>query len=118
MAVGANRAGKVYFGGEEVEQVEEILVLGAKINHILDAGQHVSSRVGKPWEAFWALQTKLFNKNLSVKHRVDILKTCVLPVATFGCAIMPLTQSDMRRLDFMALDMVSRIVPKPRGNMQ
>jgi hypothetical protein len=73
--------------GERVPIVYEYRYLGALINSDLSMRSIVGDRVNKSRRAVEALDSVLGGRDIPINVRTSVLKTCILPVLTYGCEV-------------------------------
>jgi hypothetical protein len=87
------QADRWHLGGERVPIVPEYRYLGALINSDLSMRNIVGDRVKKSRRAIEALDSVLGGPGIHVNVRHSVLKTCILPVLTYGCEVWGIDSS-------------------------
>ena len=82
------------WNGEEIEEVDSFMYLGAIITKNGGADKDIRSRIGKAWGAFNKLGKIWRSRDLSTKTKTTIFKTNVIAVLLYGCETWRMTKLD------------------------
>lgn len=80
--------------GVEIEKVEEYTYLGRIVSFNNNSEKELRVRKAKAWKSYWALRG-VFKGKLSVKSKIKILESCVMPVLTYGAQTWALTKTQV-----------------------
>ena len=69
--------------GKQVEISSELEYLGCIVSCPHEALQF---RIRASWKAFWANKDKLLCSSVGAKRRLQLLRTLIFPVLSFGCS--------------------------------
>ena len=90
---------KWYIDNEELESVEHIDYLGAKLGNG-GASAHVSQRIGSCSKSFYSLQSVgLCNDRLNVETAMHVFKSTCQRSLTYACESLDISRSHLKELD-------------------
>ena len=99
MSVGYDKC-EISLNGNILEEVSNFVYLGSKISKQIAASDEVTSRIGKAAAAFGKLRRPLWSrKEISVKTKLRVYKTVVVPTLLYGCESWTLLATDISRLE-------------------
>ena len=79
------------------DRVEEYVYLGQTISVREGMEREMNVRRQKVWRKYWSLR-RVFKGKMSVKSKVKILESCVIPVLCYGAETWALTKSQVSSL--------------------
>ncbi|KAI5716778.1 hypothetical protein M8J76_012324 [Diaphorina citri] len=84
MSVNVRERDVLRIGDKEIEEVDEFVYLGSLISKN-DEWNEINRRITLAWGSFSKYKSILKNKNMKLKFKVKLLKSCVLPSLLYGC---------------------------------
>ena len=78
--------------GGRIEQVEEYVYLGQTISTKEGMEKEQKVRRAKAWKKFWTLS------KMSIRSKIKILESCVIPVLSYGAETWALTKMQVDKL--------------------
>lgn len=73
--------------GQKITSVHSVKYLGIIIDSQLNFKKHITTVVAKAKAALCMLYRFIKNKNITIKNKVLIYKTCIRPVMTYACPV-------------------------------
>ena len=77
--------------------MDEFVYLGQMISKEGGIEKEIRRRRSKAWAKYWSLRG-IFKSKMSVKAKIKILESCVMPVLTYGAETWALTLTQTRSL--------------------
>ena len=81
-----------------LEEVDTFRYLGSIVSSDNTMDHEIAARISAASKCSWALKDLLHSKLLSRATKLDLYRTSIRPVATYGCEAWALTQEQERRL--------------------
>lgn len=81
----------------KIEKVEEYVYLGQTISTKEGIEKELKARRSKAWGKFWSLQG-VFKSRMTIKAKIKILESCVIPVLSYGAETWALTKAQTNSL--------------------
>ena len=102
--------GSVPVRGENVEVVDKFTYLGSVIHSSSECGADVDRRLGLAWGTMNSLNKTVWrSRYLSIRTKVRVLRSLVLPVLLYGCETWTLKDGLSSRLDSFLTQSLRRI---------
>ena len=93
----------IVVNGEELENVEEFVYLGSLLTWNNDCGKEIGRRIAKAAGAMAAFGNIWKSREISIKTKIDIIKTCIFSILLYACETWTLRKREINRL--MAFEM-------------
>ncbi|KAE9546983.1 hypothetical protein FO519_009804 [Halicephalobus sp. NKZ332] len=102
----------VYLEGTRIEQVKKFKYLGSIVQEKkVAASEEVLSRIGQSTTAFSTLKWCLWNqKNITVKTKIRLFRTLVMPILLYGAETWTLLQTDLNKLEVFQMRCLRQIL--------
>ena len=84
--------------GTELKWAIETIYLGQIISFQNKTSKEINRRIAIAWGKFWSLKIMLKNKALSIRNKVKIMKSCIIPTLTYGCQTWSPTKKEKQKL--------------------
>lgn len=94
----ADIGGNLVIDNNEVENVGEFMYLGSLLTWDNDCGKDIRTRISKAKGVMAGFNTIWKNKGIKLDTKLDILRTCIMGVATYACETWTLKKADRDRL--------------------
>ena len=102
---------KITIDGEELENVSNFCYLGAQIESNGKTTPNIKRRIAI---ATTKLQSMMHTwKSQSISLKLKVLKTCIFPVATYGCEAWTLTKLDEKKITAFEMKCYRKILRIP-----
>ena len=88
---------EIWIDGEKIEEVDEDTYLGGTNSFKDKSGKEIREMIKKAWGSFLDLK-QIFNGDMSVKSKIKILKSCVVPVLVHEAQTWALTNEQSEEL--------------------
>ena len=101
---------KVMIGREEVEDVEELVYLGATVTKEGGGWKEIKKRLSKAQGAFFNLRKIWNTRRIGQNTKIKMFNTFVRPVLLYGCEAWKLTAAEEKKLDGFQFTCLRRIL--------
>ena len=88
----------IRLGGEELEQVKEFVYLGGVITEDAESTKDIRKRIGLASAMFGKLRKLWRSNNISIRTKIRLYETLVIPVLLYGAESWCIRKDDERRL--------------------
>ena len=88
----------IRLGGEELEQVKEFVYLGGVITEDAETTKDIRKRIGLASAMFGKLRKLWRSSNISIRTKIKLYETLVIPVLLYGAETWCIKKEDERRL--------------------
>jgi hypothetical protein len=85
--------------GQTVESVEEFVYLGSKVSRSCRSSPEICRRIGMTRQVMKDLDSSIWRSRLSLRTKLRLYNTFVLPVLLYGSETWTVTQADAAKLD-------------------
>ena len=106
----AHSSEDVVVNGEEVEDVEEFVYLGATVNKEGGGSRDITNRLQKARGAFQRLGKVWATRGIGRRTKIRLFKTLVRPVLLYGCKTWKIIKADERKLNSFQCQCLGRIL--------
>lgn len=106
----AHSSEDVVVNGEEVEDVEEFVYLGATVNKEGGGSRDITNRLQKARGAFQRLGKVWATRGIGRRTKIRLFKTLVRPVLLYGCETWKIIKADERKLNSFQCQCLRRIL--------
>jgi hypothetical protein len=89
---------QVEVGGNRIENVQEFVYLGSLLTSDNDCSKEIHRRIARATGVMAEFKNIWRSKNISVRTKLDIIRTCVLSVLLYACETWTLRKRDKDRL--------------------
>ena len=96
--------------GVQIEYCSEYIYLGQTISMTGHWEKEINRRIGQTWGKFWSLKSIILEKSIRLNLRLEILKSCVLTVLTYGSQTWSLTKSQTKKIQVCQRKMERKIL--------
>lgn len=95
-------------GEDKIECVENIIYLGQTISLENKTEKEINNRIALGWKKFWSLKY-ILKENFSIKSKIDIMNSCILPVITYGSQTWSMNKKSKNKLNVTLNSMLRSI---------
>lgn len=88
----------IEINGEGLENVEEFVYLGSLLTWDNDCGKEVARRIAKATGALAAFGGIWRSRKISIKTKIEIIKTCIFSILLYACETWTLRKHDTNKL--------------------
>jgi len=110
MRVNAKNDQRIEINGEQVEEVEEFVYLGALLDKEGGTTKDIQHRLSKARQAFYRMRRIWGTSEIGRKTKVQLFKTIVRSVLMYGCEAWKLTKTEAKKLDGFQYKCMKRIL--------
>ena len=96
--------------GEDLPTTEEFTYLGSTVRHDGGAGSDIRNRLNKARNAFRMLNNVWKSSQYSIKTKLRLYQSCVLPTLLYGSECWRMTESDLSKLSSFHTKNLRRIL--------
>ena len=96
--------------GKSLQYVQQYTYLGQIIAMERKQNAEIKRRIGNAWNKFWSLKFILTNRAYSLRSRLEVLQSCVIPVLIYGSQTWSNTAKETRMLQVCQRAMERRIL--------
>ena len=96
--------------GEQVEQVNEFMYLGATCSSTNDNSKEIRKRLSIAGHKFTQIQNLLKDRSLTVNIKIRLLRALIFPIAIYGCEAWTLKKVDTKSISAFELWCYRRIL--------
>jgi hypothetical protein len=88
----------IKIGEHDIERVQELKYLGTQVNAQNIVKEEIHSRIKQRSVVFYANKSLLGNKLLARKAKIELCKSVILPVVTYGCETWTMNEVEEEKL--------------------
>ena len=101
---------QITVGGNQLEQVPEFVYLGAVISEDGSCEADIKRRIGLAAGTFGNLTTIWKAKNITIKTKVKVYETMVVPILLYGSECWSLKKTDERKIQTAEMSWLRRMI--------
>ena len=101
---------KVQVDGQDIEEVENFVYLGANVSNKGGTEDDIKARLGKVRVAYNKLDKFWKNSQFTIKTKINVFKSNVISVLLYGCETWRTTKADEKKLDAFLHKSLRRII--------
>jgi len=101
---------KVQVDGQDIEEVESFVYLGTNLSNEGGTEDDIKARLGKARVAYNKLDKFWKNSQVTIKTKVNIVKSNVISLLLYGCKTWRTTKADVKKLDAFLHKSLRRIL--------
>jgi len=101
---------KVKIDGQDIEEVESFVYLGANFSNEGGTENDIKARLGKARVAYNKLDKFWKNSQFTMKTKINVFKSSVISVLLYGCKTWRTTKADEKKLDAFLHKSLRRIL--------
>ena len=90
---------KIKINGEVIENVQDFIFLGSKIDRNGETCQEIKRRIALGRSAMMGMANIWRSREVSLTTKCRIVHAIVFPITTYGCESWTLRKADRRRID-------------------
>lgn len=101
--------GEICIGGNKLEKVKEYVYLGQIMSFEEKMDKEINARKNQAWKAYWSLK-RIFKSKMSLKAKMKIMVSCIVPVIVYGAQTWNLTQKQTNNLQSLQRRIIRSIM--------